>query len=182
MPKNSEAYGSWMKLDKPEHGIGFLLKSLQHTLRQTLDEALRKDGIEMSFAHFAALFGLYCEPGSTGAKLARRAFVSAQTMNSVLRRLEADRLIERGPHPDSRRADSWSLTAQGHVELQRARAVGSEIFARMLAPLDAAETANFERYLRRCIAALEGPSDGADDVVEPPRRDNPRFAARAGAR
>src|ERR1700741_4557848 len=105
VPKNPEAFGAWMKLDKPDHIVGFLLKSLQHTLRQTLDEALRKQGIELSFAQFGALFGLHCEPQSTGAKLARRAFVSAQTMNTVLRRLEEDGLIQRRPHPDSRRAD-----------------------------------------------------------------------------
>jgi DNA-binding MarR family transcriptional regulator len=182
MPKNSEAYGAWIKPDKPEHIIGFLLKSLQHTLRQTLDEALRKQGLELSFAHLAALFGLHYEPGSTGAKLARRAFVSAQTMNSVLRRLEADGLIERGPHPDSRRADSWTLTAQGRVELERARAVGSEIFARMLGPLDAAETANFESYLRRCITALEGAGHDANDAIEPSGGGDPRLAKRVGAR
>ena len=52
MPKKREAYGSWLKLDKPEHIVGFLLKSLQHTLRQTMDEAMRKQGVDLSFAHF----------------------------------------------------------------------------------------------------------------------------------
>ncbi len=155
MDQNDEVYGGWAKLDRCEDVIGILLKSLHHTLRQTLDEALRKSGIELSFAHFAALFGLACEPGITGAQLARRALVSAQTMNAALRGLESDGLIERRPHPDSRRADSWSLTAQGLEELHRAREVGNSIFARMLAPLDAAEIAIFEGCLRRCIAALD---------------------------
>ncbi len=184
MPKNPEAFGSWMKLEKPDHIVGFLLKSLQHTLRQTLDEALRKRGIELSFAQFGALFGLFCEPGSTGAKLSRRAFVSAQTMNTVLRRLEDDGLIERRPHPDSLRADCWSLTGEGLAQLHRARAVGSEVFERMLAPLEPAEIANRVSSLRRCIAALDG-ADGmpADDAVEPsPRRTARRPAERPGAR
>lgn len=159
MPKKPEAYGSWLKLDKPEHMVGFLLKSLQHTLRQTMDEALRKQGVDLSFAHFAALFGLYCEPGITGAKLARRAMVSAQTMNSALRRLEADGRIERRPHPDSRRADSWTATGEGLELLEQARAVGAATFERMLAPLDRAETAALESSLRRCIAALEADED-----------------------
>jgi DNA-binding MarR family transcriptional regulator len=155
MPKNAEAYGSWMKLERPEHIIGFLLKSLQHSLRQMLDEAMRKHGIDLSFAHFAALFGLYSEPGSSGAKLARRAFVSAQTMNAVLRRLEDDGYIERRPHPDNLRADSWFITDEGLEQLDRARAVGSKIFDRMLASFDAAEVASFESYLKRCIEGLE---------------------------
>ena len=164
MSKNSQANGAQRltKPDKPEHVIGLLLKSLHHSLRQAVDEALRQQGVEMSFAHFAALFSLHTEPGITGAQLARRAMVSAQTMNSVLRRLEHDGLIERRPHPESRRADSWSLTEQGSAELARGRVVGDAVFARMLAALSSAEIAALQSYLRRCIAALEtGASPGA---------------------
>src|SRR5690606_17850355 len=99
--------------DPPEHVVGFLLKSLHHSLRQSMDEALRAQGVQMSFAHFAALFGLFCEPGITGAQLARRSLVSAQTINAVLRRLETEQLVARRPHPDSRRADSWYLSDEG---------------------------------------------------------------------
>jgi MarR family transcriptional regulator for hemolysin len=176
MPKKPEAYGSWLKLDKPEHIVGFLLKSLQHTLRNAMDEGMRRQGVDLSFAHFAALFGLYCEPGITGAKLARRAMVSAQTMNSALRRLEADGLIERRPHPDSRRADSWTVTDEGRELLEKARAVGSTVFERMLAPLDRAETAALESSLRRCISALE------DAGAARARDYEPAAATRRGAR
>ena len=110
---------------RPEQVIGFLFKSLHHGLRQAMDEALRRHGLELSFAHLATLFGLHFEPGSTGAQLARRAMVSPQTMNPVLRRLEAEGLIERRPHPDSRRADSWFLTERGTEQFRRARAVGT---------------------------------------------------------
>ena len=168
MPKNPESFGDWLKLEKPEHILGFLLKSLQHTLRQRIDETLRKQGVELSFAQFAALFNLHCDSGVTGARLARRAFVSAQTMNSALRALEQEGYIERRPHPLSRRADSWSLTEAGLEELKRARQVGSTVFERMLAGFNAKETAAFEDYLRRCIAALDGEPLAALQP-EPPR-------------
>ena len=116
MPKNPEATGPVVE---PKHSVGFLLRLLQHTLQQTMHDALRKEGVELSFAAVVALFGLHFEPGIPGAKLARRAFVSAQTMNSVLRHLELGGLIERRPHPDSRRADSWSLTEAGLVWLRQ---------------------------------------------------------------
>ncbi|HJR71577.1 MAG TPA: MarR family transcriptional regulator [Gammaproteobacteria bacterium] len=163
MAKNPEALKGWAGLGKPER-IGFLLKSLQHTLRQTIDEALRKQGVELSFAHLAALFNLHYDPGISGAQLARRAMVSAQTMHSALRALEQDGYIERRPHPASRRADSWSLTRAGLAELKRARAVGSAVFGRMLTALTTPEIAAFEDSLGRCIAALD---DGAerDDAV-----------------
>ena len=174
MPKKPEAYASALKLGKPAHIVGFLLKSLHHTLRQTIEEALRKRGLELSFAHFAALFTIESEPGISGAKLARRAMVSAQTMNSALRRLESDGRIERRPHPDSRRADSWTVTGEGLELLNQARAVGNGIFERMLAPLDRNETAALESSLRRCIAALEGHDEAlaasAARDSAPPRR------------
>jgi DNA-binding MarR family transcriptional regulator len=166
MSKNPEVLGAWLELEKPEM-IGFLLKSLQHTLRQNLEEAMRKQGVELSFAHLGALFNLHYDPGISGAQLARRAMVSAQTMNSALHALELEGYIERRPHPDSRRADSWSLTAAGLAELKRARQVGSAVFRKMLAAFDARETEAFEGGLRRCIAALD---DGvAPAEAEPPR-------------
>jgi DNA-binding MarR family transcriptional regulator len=182
MPKKPEAYGSWLKLDKPEHIVGFLLKSLHHTLRQSMEEAMRKKGVDLSFAHFGALFVIYGEPGINGASLARRAMVSPQTMNSALRRLESDGRIERRPHPDSRRADSWTITADGLELLEQARGVGAEIFARMLAPLDRAETAALESSLRRCITALEhnGAAGDTEPARDPPAqtRRNPRRTSR----
>jgi DNA-binding MarR family transcriptional regulator len=185
--KKPEGLADWLKHDKPGQSVGFLMKSLQHTLRQSMDEALRKRGLELSFAHFAALIGLYCEPGITGAKLARRAMVSAQTMNSVLRRLEEEGRIGRRPHPESRRADSWHLTAEGLELLEQAHEVGSGVVARMLAPLAPAETAALEDYLHRCITALEGeapvlPSAAGPHKTAAPRREGKRGARHAEAR
>lgn len=187
MPKKAQGPLECSKPDNPAQNVGFLMKSLHHTLRQSMDEALRKGGLELSFAHFAALFGIYCEPGINGAKLARRAMVSAQTMNSVLRRLEEEGRIERRPHPDTRRADSWSLTDEGIELLGQAKGVGAQVFARMLAPLAPAEIGALEDYLRRCITALEpaGAVTAFEDDADqhsPPRRDRKRSARHIEAR
>ena len=175
MPKNPESIADRPKLDNPPHIHGLLLKSLQHTLRQRFDEALRKQGVELSFAQFSALFNLHCDPGVTGAQLARHAMVSAQTMNSALHALELDGYIERRPHPLSRRADSWSLTDAGLAELEGARQVATEIFARMLGGFSSHELAAFEDYLRRSIQAL-----GGDSVTLEPPRPAPQRRQNAG--
>ena len=92
-------------------------------------------------------------------------------MNSALHALERDGFIERRPHPQSRRADSWSLTSAGLDELARARQVGSAIFARMLADFDADEIAAFEDYLSRCITSLGGDLTAlATEQTAAPRR------------
>ncbi len=168
MPKIPKAAEAW---NTPEHTAALLLRSLQHTLRHAMDDALRKQGIELSFAAVVALFGLHNEPGITGAQLARRAFVSAQTMNSALHRLELDGRIERRPHPDSRRADSWSLTAAGLAELERAHSVGTSVFTKMLASFEPDEMTAFSDYMRRCIDALGGDVTGLSARLAPgPRK------------
>lgn len=143
---------------------------------------MRKDGIDLSFAQCVALFSLRREPGITGAQIARRAFVSAQTMNTVLRRLEVDGRIERRPHPDSRRADSWSVTAQGLAELERAGEGIGKVFDQMLAPLNAKEIAALEDYLRRCITALGGDTVPAGLTSEPAAARIDRRAAHSSVR
>jgi DNA-binding MarR family transcriptional regulator len=182
MAKNPEAPPAWRRLGDAER-IGFLLKSLQHTLRQNLDEALRKQGLDLSFAQLACLFSLHYEPGISGAQIARRAMVSAQTMNAALHTLELDGYLERRPHPDSRRADSWSLTKAGLAELERARAVGTSIFGRMLATLGDDEIAAFANYLRRCLAALDPASEivASEIVAARPRVTAAQRRQKAGA-
>ncbi len=142
-----------------ENGIAFLLKSVQHALRQTIDDAARRMNLPLNFPQFVALTELHQQPGSTGAQLARRAFVSAQTMNAVLLQLEPRGLIERGPHPDSLRAYSWRLTDNGRDLLDRANIMCTSVFSQMLAALDETETTNLESYLQRCLAALNTRSD-----------------------
>ncbi|HEX7081016.1 MAG TPA: MarR family transcriptional regulator [Gammaproteobacteria bacterium] len=146
--------GNWFHSERPERVVGFLLKSLTSSLRQSVEEALRERGIPMSFAQLAALFTLYFEPGITGAQLARRAMVSAQTMSAGLGRLEREGLIERRPHPESRRADSWHLTDDGRRRLEQACAVGDAVFTRMLSALEPDEVERLQDYLGRCVTAL----------------------------
>lgn len=181
MAKNPEAAPRWRELGDAEQ-IGFLLKSLQHILRQNFDEALRKQEVELSFAQLVCLFNLHFEPGISGAQIARRAMVSAQTMNAALHALETDGYLERGPHPDSRRADSWSLTKAGLAELERARTVGATVFGRMLGSLGEGEVAAFANYLRRSISALDEDNEfvNAHLVEERPRTASVQRRQKAG--
>jgi DNA-binding MarR family transcriptional regulator len=157
MAKNLGAgAAAWLKSAKPEQVVGFLLRRLNLSLRQDLDDALRQRRVRLSFAQLTVLFGVFFEPGLTGAQLARRSTVSAQTMNSLLRNLESGGFIERRPHPESRRADSWFLTPKGSKQLEEARVIGDAVFTRMLVGMTAKETDALQGYLRRCIDALDG--------------------------
>jgi DNA-binding MarR family transcriptional regulator len=140
----------------PEEAIPYLLKGLHHSLRSAVDEGLRRERIELSFAHLATLYTIDAEPGLAGAELARRSSVTAQTMNTILHRMERDGQLERQPHPSSPRADSWFVTARGSKQLDQAKVVGKAIWRKMLAALAAREVAQLQNLLHRCIRGLDG--------------------------
>ena len=176
---------AWLKSGKPELVVGYLLKTLNLGLRQALNDALRQRRVGISFAQSATLFELYFAPGLTGAQLARRGTVSAQTMNSMLRNLETLGFIERRPHPESRRADSWFLTERGADEVAQARVIGDAVFRRMLSALNGREIDDLQDYLRRCIDALDVGDEDAVVSVTPSaatRRETRRGSRPAVAR
>lgn len=140
---------------RPEQVIPHLLKNLHHSIRQAVEEAFRVQRIEMSFAHFVVLLTLDLEPGIAGAELARRAFVTAQTMNTIVRRLESDGDIERRPHPQKPRADSWFVTRAGQARLNRARVIGEDVWVRVLSVLKASEIKLMQNMLERCIRGMD---------------------------
>ncbi len=139
----------------PEEAIPYLLKGLHHSLRQAVDEGLRRGRIELSFAHLATLYTIDAEPGLAGAELARRSSVTAQTMNTILHRMERDGQLERRPHPSSPRADSWFVTTRGSKQLDQAKVVGKAIWRKMLAALAEREVAQLQNLLHRCIRGLD---------------------------
>ena len=65
---------------------GWLLKRAQDALNSAMTAALREHGTTVP--EYAALTALADEPGMSNADLARRAYVTPQTMNQVLRELE----------------------------------------------------------------------------------------------
>ena len=76
---------------------GYLLKRAQAVLHAGMDDALREHGATLT--QYAVLTTLDEEPGLSNADLARRAFVTPQTMNQVLRELEQKGWVTRHPHP-----------------------------------------------------------------------------------
>ena len=140
----------------PEEAIPYLLKSLHHSLRQAVDEGLRRERIDMSFAHLATLYTIDAEPGLAGAELARRSSVTAQTMNTILRRLERDGQLERRPHPSSS-ARRQLVRHQGAAASSwiRRRSSARRSGARCWRRSPSAKSAQLQNLLQRCIRGLD---------------------------
>ena len=131
---------------------GWLLKRAQDALNAAMTAALREHGATLS--EYAVLTALAEEPGLSNADLARRAFVTPQTMNQVLRELEHRGWVGRHPHPGHGRILQAELTADGRRVLGGCHQAVSGVEERMLAGLGAAGREQLVAGLKSCIAGL----------------------------
>ncbi|MEU7145914.1 MarR family transcriptional regulator [Nocardia sp. NPDC046473] len=134
--------------------LGVLIKQTQAVLNQRMDDALRPLGLNVP--QYACLQALSDRPGITGSGLARRAFVSRQSMNVLLQGLEKRDLIERSDESGPRGERATTLTPAAVALLHSARAEVAAIAETMTAPLDANGLAQLHTLLTTCRDALLG--------------------------
>jgi len=135
-----------------EERVGWVLKRAQQALRGAMDEALRRRGL--TTAQYAVLNALEEAPGLSGAEVARRCFVTPQTMNEIVGHLEAGGLVERRRGDDARVLRAY-LTAAGQDLLGACHQVVAAIEERMVSGLSPRERQQLLDGLRRCVDALE---------------------------
>ncbi|MBW7883480.1 MAG: MarR family transcriptional regulator [Caldilineaceae bacterium] len=142
-----------METETNSQRIGYLLKRAQQALRLAMDEVLRSIGL--TTPQYAALAILEESPGISNAELARRAFVTPQTMHQIIFALERAGYVEREQHPHHGRIQQACLTAGGQVVLEQSHEVVDDVEQRLLASLEAEEIPQLQSILQRCIAGLE---------------------------
>lgn len=123
----------------PHETFGYALKRAQHAMRQNMDRQLKDLGL--SAPQYAVLASVEVEPGASNAHLARLAFVTPQTMQVMLVKLEQTGLIERVPDEDHGRIQKTLLTERGRKTLRLAHAAAekSEQIAKKVASKGAAQ-------------------------------------------
>jgi DNA-binding MarR family transcriptional regulator len=136
--------------DSPQ--VGYLLKQAQSILHVRMEEALRPLGLTVS--HYSCLHHLRLEPGTSAAILARRTFVTRQSMNVMLQQLVDRGLATRPSQVDSGRALPTVLTQAGVAALKAAQLVVDEVEQRMLSGLSDTASASLGRGLAACVDAL----------------------------
>jgi DNA-binding MarR family transcriptional regulator len=132
--------------------VGYQMKRAQHALRLEMDGVLR--GVGLTTPQYAVLSVLENEAGLSGAALARRCFVTPQTMNQILMNLKGLGMVERRPHPEHGRVLSAYLTPKGAELVAQARGEVGIIEERMLAGLNREERSQLLETLRRCADSL----------------------------
>lgn len=110
--------------------IGYALKRAQQALRGYLDAKLRTIGL--TTPQYSVLAGLEFSGGLSNAELARRAFVTPQTMQAIIAALERDGLVKRAGHPAHGRVLTTELTQKGRLLVRVAHeiVVSAESLAR----------------------------------------------------
>ena len=142
-----------MSQDDPRELLGYQLKHVQAALRARMDEALRPLGL--SAPQYLCLELLSRAPGASTSDLAREAFVTRQTMSTLLRTLVDRGLAQRAAQASSGRALPVQLTPEGRSLLKEASKVTKEIERVMVAPLSETQLRTIREAMSACIAALE---------------------------
>lgn len=116
-------------MSDPYATIGYALKVAQQALRTRMDTGLREIGL--TTPQYAVLTYLKSEPGASNATLARRAFVTPQTMQGILVALERAGFIARTADPDHGRVQKTELTAKGSDVLGAASGIVADAERRL---------------------------------------------------
>jgi DNA-binding MarR family transcriptional regulator len=134
----------------------YLVKRLELAIRARMDEALRPHGL--TALQFTALTALRARDRLSSAQLARRSFVTPQTMNEMVRWLERHGHIARRRDPDNRRVLLLTLTPAGMELLDRCAPSVEAIEAEMLSAVPAVQHALFRQSLELGYGALAAES------------------------
>ncbi|TFV51738.1 MarR family transcriptional regulator [Blastococcus sp. TF02A_35] len=134
--------------------VGYAMKEAASALRSAMDDALRP--LDLSVSQYSSLEVLGQRPGISAAELARRTFVTRQSMHGVLTGLAARGLLTRPDAAPQGRALPTELTAAGRDLLRQASRAVAEVESRMVEGLSAEDLRRLHGDLVRCAETLRG--------------------------
>ena len=136
-----------------EPRISYVIARLERAVRAGINERVRPHGLTTLQYTTMSVLGLRGQPLSN-AQLARRAYMTPQSMIEVIDALERKGLIRRDAHPNHRRVYPATLTAKGRRVLSACDAAVEEMEEEMLAELGADERESLLAWLKTCVRAL----------------------------
>lgn len=130
----------------------YLMKQVELAVRTRLDELVRPAGL--TALQYTAMTVLEGHPDMTSSHLARRSFVTAQSMSDMVASLESRGLIERHRDPADRRRLVVAITPVGRDLLAHHRPHVAALEAEMLSGLSRQEAERLRSALDSCREAL----------------------------
>lgn len=144
--------------DEPHARVTYLVKRLESAVRRDLDAIMHEQGL--TTPQYAALSILRRSPGLSSAQLARRSFVTAQSMQVMVAAFQRSGFIDRRTDAGHQRILRNYLTAAGEAVLARSEEAADRIEKQMLAGLSDAQIKRLRETMETCIQNLH--ADGSD--------------------
>lgn len=138
--------------DEPHARVTYLVKRLESAVRRDLDAIMQEQGL--TTPQYAALSILRRSPGLSSAQLARRSFVTAQSMQVMVAAFERSGFIERRADAGHQRILRNYLTAAGEAVLTRSEEAADRIEKQMLAGLSDAQVRRLRETMEACVQNL----------------------------
>jgi len=132
--------------------VSYVVARLDRALRREIDAQVRPHGLTAT--QYTALSVLASRSGLSNAQLARRSYVTPQSMSQLIGALEREKLIERSPDPDHRRILRAQLTRKGKRVLAECDAAVDDMERRMLRDLPASQHEPLRTQLIACVRGL----------------------------
>ena len=137
---------------QPPVSLLYAVKQVELAIRARLDDLLKPAGITV--LQYTALTVLERHDGLSAAELARRSFVTAQSMADMVGSLESRDLIRRERNPRSRRERLIFLTGAGRQLLADYLGAVTKLEHRMVADLTPRQASELRRALASAWHAL----------------------------
>jgi DNA-binding MarR family transcriptional regulator len=132
--------------------VSYVVARLDRALRREIDEAVRPHGLTL--ARYTALSVIARRDGLSNAQLARRSYITPQSMSQVITALERDDLIERRPDRSHRRILRATVTRKGRRVLAACDEAVDVLEEEMLAELPPEERDALLDRLTSCVRRL----------------------------
>jgi DNA-binding MarR family transcriptional regulator len=126
--------------------LSYALTRLSRQIGRSLSEQRAHN---LSGPHVIALVTLQQESGLSNAQLARRCFVSPQSMNEVVLELERRKLLTREPDPSNQRILRAQLTRSGRKMIDALEASNAKLEEILLDGFSEQEARRFRRSVAR---------------------------------
>jgi len=136
-----------------EPRLSYVIGRLERVLRRRLTAAVEPNGLTLPA--YTALSVLRAQNGLSNAQLARRSFVTPQSMSEVMTLLVDKGYVRRRAAPGHGRVIRTELTASGRRALERCDHAVDLVEQEMLGDLDAREVTSLRDVLLRCGRALD---------------------------
>jgi DNA-binding MarR family transcriptional regulator len=136
-----------------EPRISYAVARLERAIRAGIAERVRPHGLTTLQYTTLSVLHRHGTPLSN-AQLARRAYMTPQSMSEVIDALESKGLIQRNPHPNHGRLLPVTLTAKGRRELAACDRAVDEMEDVMLAELSERERGAFLEMVKSAVRSL----------------------------